>query len=116
MKTPDLGRFKDLSDEARGFISGSDPESVRTQLILELAESLESAVQWIEDDIVNIKEHAPDYLNKRVEEYRSRTWKAENQVEEVREILLGYINTPEDQRFASMALLQIGLAVRRSDG
>ena len=113
MKTPDLDEAKALVEEARGFAMGSDPTSARTTLLLDMAQSLEDAIHWIEDDIVSIKEFAPKHLNERVDQYRKRTHAAEEKLDDIMEVLTEYTAQPESSRFPSLALLHIALIVKK---
>lgn len=54
-------------------------------------------------------------MNKELEEYQARALRAEGKLDDILEVLQEYVNTPLNAKIPAMALLQIGLIVKRGE-
>lgn len=87
-------------------------DATRKYSVAEVKQIVYPLINALESDIVNIKELAPEYLNKRVEEYRRRTWKAENLLSDIKRLLVDYSKSTDPNKVLILTVIEIALMLR----
>lgn len=89
-----------------------DQDATRKYSVAEVKQIVYPLINALETDIVNLKELAPEYLVKRVEEYRRRTWRAENLLSDIKSLLADYSKSTDPNKMLILTVIEIALMLR----